>query len=149
MNVDIIVCEKRESRSFGNWIRTHKKEILTGVCLAAGTVAGILVCKKLQAGELSFPSLQLESMSSSIHEAMHTASLETSFEQRTTSLIEVSQEALVSVNGGEPFDVTKHIRNLNGGHLPSEEKIRTALENGFILGPNQTWVDTYTKNKVA
>ena len=38
MNVDIIVCEKRESRSFGNWIRTHKKEILTGICLAAGTV---------------------------------------------------------------------------------------------------------------
>ena len=149
MNVDIIVCEKRESRSFGNWIRMHKKEILTGVCLVAGTVAGILVCKKLQACELSFSSLQLESKNTSFQEAMHTASLETSFEQRTASLIEISQEALVSINDGEPFDVTKHIRNLNGGRLPSEEKIRTALENGFILGPNQTWVDTYTKNKVA
>jgi len=149
MNVDIIVYEKQEDRGLGNWIRTHKKEILAGVCLAAGTVAGILVFKKFQADDLSAPSLRLNTMSSSIQEAMHTTALETGFEQRAVSLIEASQESLVSINGGEPFDVTKHIRNLNGGRLPSEEKIRTALENGFKLGPNQTWVDTYTKNKVA
>lgn len=37
----------------------------------------------------------------------------------------------------------KHIRKLPNGWNPSLEKIATAKENGFDLGPRETWVDSY------
>lgn len=45
----------------------------------------------------------------------------------------------------EPFDVSKHLRNLPEGMHPSSEKVATALEHGFELAPGQTWVDNYVK----
>ena len=149
MNTDIIVYEKQEERGLGNWIRRHKKEILAGACIAVGTIAGILVIKKFQAGEIELPSLRFESMHSATREAVKVSISETCLEQGSVTVLEASQETIASLNAREPFDVTKHIRNLTGGRIPSEEKIRTAVDNGFVLGPNQTWVDTYTKNKAA
>ena len=37
----------------------------------------------------------------------------------------------------------KHIRKLPNGWKPSPEKIATAKENGFDLGPGETWVESY------
>ncbi|MCL1857707.1 MAG: hypothetical protein FWF92_00535 [Oscillospiraceae bacterium] len=45
----------------------------------------------------------------------------------------------------KPVDVSKHLRNLPMGWNASLEKIKSALEHGFTLTENQTWVDNYTK----
>ena len=53
------------------------------------------------------------------------------------------------LNGGEPFEVSKHIRNLSGNRKASADKVCLALKNGFELDEHQTWVDNYIKNQVA
>ncbi|MDD3185315.1 MAG: hypothetical protein ACOX1S_14975 [Anaerostipes sp.] len=47
-----------------------------------------------------------------------------------------------------PIEVSEHLRNLPEGWNASAEKILSATEHGYQLNPGQTWVDTYTKNKV-
>ena len=42
--------------------------------------------------------------------------------------------------------VNKHIRNLSGNRHASALKLQQAIENGFYIGENQTWVESYTKN---
>lgn len=48
-----------------------------------------------------------------------------------------------------PYDVSKHIRNLPKGQRASAEKIATAMENGFELKEGQTWVTDYVKGVAA
>lgn len=50
------------------------------------------------------------------------------------------------LNGGQPFNVAGHIRNLPAGQNPSIEKVRIATELGVELNSNQTLVKPYTKN---
>ncbi len=47
-----------------------------------------------------------------------------------------------------PIEVSEHLRNLPEGWNASAEKMLSATEHGYQLNPGQTWVDTYTKNKV-
>ena len=48
-----------------------------------------------------------------------------------------------------PFEVNSHIRKLPDGMKASPLKQATALEKGYVLGPQETWVDSYTKCRVA
>lgn len=48
-----------------------------------------------------------------------------------------------------PQEIRSHIRNLPEGWNASAEKLATAAENGYLLLPGQTWVDSYTKNRIA
>ena len=50
------------------------------------------------------------------------------------------------INGGEPFDVSAHIKNLPKNQHASQEKIYEALRAGVILEDGQTWVTGYQKN---
>ena len=120
-----------------------------GAGLIAGTVMSILIFRKIQAGAINVPSFTGETLSPLVQNATKDSGFALDFKQSASPLIEVPTESVVSINGGMEFDVSKHIRNLTGGRFPSEEKVRTALENGFELGPHQTWVESYTKNKVA
>ena len=45
--------------------------------------------------------------------------------------------------------VEEHIRKLPENWKPSSNKIATAVEHGFHLDNNQTWVDSYSRNYVA
>lgn len=50
------------------------------------------------------------------------------------------------LNGGQPFNIVGHVRNLPAGQKPSIEKVRIATELGIELNSNQTLVKPYIKN---
>ena len=53
------------------------------------------------------------------------------------------------LNGGEPFPVSLHKRNLGENRFPSPEKVASAHTLGIELGEHQTWVEEYLKNQNA
>lgn len=149
MKVELIVCEEQRQHRVRNWLKEHKGVIIAGSCLAVATIAGIVIYKRLSHPALAIPLGQLENVKASDLGAVQSAITGAGMQKASVSAVEMSQGPLSKINGGEMFVVSKHIRNLSGERCPSEEKIRTAIENGFKLGPHQTWVEQYTKNLVA
>ena len=149
MKETIKVHEEQGTHGFGSWVREHKKAIIAGTCLVVGTVAGVIIYKKIRSAGIPVSLIQLEQTQSASFVAVHQMIPDAGIRLATESATKIAEGTLSVLNGGEPFDVSKHVRNLSGARTPSAEKIRTALENGFELGPNQTWVDHYIKNRVA
>ena len=59
---------------------------------------------------------------------------------------ETIQNTVIDIPSNENIiEVSKHIRNLPEGWRASTEKAATAMQNGFDLVTNQTWVDDYSK----
>lgn len=54
---------------------------------------------------------------------------------------------LSTANGGEPFTVRMHFRDLGENRHPSLEKIIAAQALGIELADNQTFVVEHTKNR--
>lgn len=50
------------------------------------------------------------------------------------------------LNGGRPFNIAGHVRNLPAGQKPSIKKVKIATELGIELNSNQTLVKPYIKN---
>ena len=48
-----------------------------------------------------------------------------------------------------PQEIKSHIRNLPKGWNASAEKLAIAAEKGYLLLPGQTWVDSYTRNRIS
>ena len=62
------------------------------------------------------------------------------------SVSEAIEETVTTISTvRDVTNVCKHPRTLPNGWKASLEKLATATENGFLLEPNQTWVDNYTK----
>ena len=149
MKADFIVYEEREKTGIADLIKRHKGVIIAGTCFALVTIAGIVIYKRVKRHAISASLEQLQNLASTELLSAPSVLADAGIQKAGVSAFEVSKEAVSIINGGEAFDVSKHLRNLSGGRCPSEEKIRTALANGFNLGPHQTWVEQYTKNLVA
>lgn len=139
----------QEQYGFYDWVKQHKKPIIVGCCIVVAAVTGVLICEKL-----SLPKSSIEQLKP-LHQLEREAlSQPLKIEcQKLPSVDPITKSSVVEVttclNGGEPFEVSNHIRNLPSNRQPSTDKILRALENGIDLSEHQTWVDSYTKNQVA
>lgn len=139
---------EEQKRDFKNWIKTNKKKIIiTGV-----TVSGVIICILNKDSILAWLSdlyKSIEESSLKVPESLREENdiivLEPSLETDSIS----SAEIIPFPNTHTPFDVNGHIRNLPEGRHASSEKIESAEKNGYSLGPNQTYVDPYTKGSIT
>lgn len=141
--------EDQKQYGFYDWVKQYKKPIIFGCCIVVATVAGVLIYKKMSfpnSGiERFMPLHQLEREALSQPLKIECPKLSSADPITKTSIVEVT----TYLNGGEPFGVSKHIRNLPSNHQPSKDKILRAHVNGIELSEHQTWVNNYTKNQVA
>lgn len=141
--------EDQKQYGFHDWVEQHKKPIIVGCCIVVVTVAGVLIYKKL-----SLPKSGMERLKPLHQLERETLSQPLKIEcPKLPSVDPITKSSAAEVatclNGGEPFEVNKHIRNLPSNRQPSTDKILRALENGIELSKHQTWVDNYIKNRVA
>lgn len=116
------------------WAGDHKAEIFLGVLASAGIILAVKNRKDI-----------LEALSKYEHitkpSALKTPATPASnniFDKSTGfNSSDTQQDQIVSVH--------EHVRNLPINWRPSPDKVIAALENGFDLGENQTWVCTYEK----
>jgi hypothetical protein len=141
--------EDQKQYSFHDWVKQHKKPIIVGCCVVVATVTGVLIYK-----EWSLPKNGMERLKP-LHQ-LEKEALSQPLKIECPDLLSVDPITKLSVvevatclNGGEPFEVSKHIRNLPNNRQPSTDKVLRALENGIELSEHQTWVDNYIKNQVA
>lgn len=141
--------EDQKQYGFHDWVKQHKKPIIVGCCIVVATVAGVLIYKKLSLPKSGIERLkplhQLERAALSQPLKIECPKLPSVDPITKSSVVEMA----TCLNDGEPFEVSKHIRNLPSNRQPSTDKILRALENGIELSEHQTWVDSYTKNQVA
>ena len=133
---------ENNEHSFTTWAKKHKKGILIvgGTIIAIG--AGYVAYKNWDSITSIFKTIKpapivINNPPASIKVALPVVDV----------IPETPTEAISKIiNNGEPFSVCGHPRNLPKGWNASAEKIALALEYGFELGENQTWVENYLKN---
>lgn len=133
---------EKEKKTFVDWVKTHKKElIIAGVSITA-IIAAIIGIKNHETLEVAWASLKklVEKTSGTIPE-IKTVSVE-----ETVPVKEIVETNTVMV-GKKPHDVVEHLRNLPEGWKASARKIETAAEHGYELLPRQTWVEAYSTGK--
>lgn len=135
---------ENEKKTFVDWVKEHKKElIIAGVSIAA-IIAVIIGIKNHKALEEAWSSLR--KLVERALEAMPVA--------KSVPVTEVSPvKEIVEVNiisaDRVPHDVAEHLRNLPEGWKASAQKIATAAEHGYDLLPGQTWVEAYRTGGMA
>ena len=133
---------ENNEHSFTTWVKKHKK----GILIAGGSIvaigAGYVVYKNWDSIHALFKSIKHEHIVNnnphiSVEAAMPVVDIIPEIPSETVNKI---------INDGEAFGVCEHIRNIPKGWNASAEKAALALEHGFKLGENQTWVENYLKN---
>lgn len=137
----------QEKNLFICWVKEHKKElIIAGVSAAA--IAAIILGYKNREYLISIIS-KLDKKVDSLPQPdvlpIATPLVGTTKVEPSIDIPEVTIHVLSDV----PQEIKSHLRNLPDGWNASAEKIATAAENGYSLLPGQTWVDSYTKNRIA
>lgn len=136
-----------EKRSFIKWVKVHKNELIIAGVSVAAIVAIILGCKSRK---------ELLTLWSAIEEEIKKVP-QCQVQVITTPAVDVFKaepsavvpELIPCVISEIPQEIKSHIRNLPEGWNASAEKVATAAENGYSLLPGQTWVGSYTKNRIA
>ena len=133
---------ENQEHSFTAWVKKHKNGVLIagGVIVAIG--AGYTAYKNLDTITSIFKTtkpapLVLNNPPASVKVALPIVDVIPAIPTEAASKI---------INNGEPFRVCGHPRNLPTGWNASAEKTALALEYGFKLDENQTWVENYLKN---
>lgn len=126
------------------WWKKNKKTVLLisgGVLIAAG---GIIVYKNWD----RILQLSVASSTSAACPARMITPSDVSEEITEVAILipEVTEQVLKIINGGQPFGVGQHIRNLPAGMMASAAKLAEAAELGIELLEGQTIVDPYMKN---
>lgn len=131
---------EKEEKTFVNWVKKHKKQlIIAGVSTAA--IISIIVGIENQKA--------LEEVWASLRKLIEKKPDVISVVDNTVSITEVTPVKDIVTTGKIPHDVAEHLRNLPEGWKASAEKIATAAEHGYDLLPGQTWVETYRTGKLA
>ena len=129
---------EKEKKTFLDWIKKHKKElIIAGVSIAA-IIAVIVGIKNHKALEEAWSSLRklVEKTPETIHVKKQMPITEVTPVKDSVEINIVTADRI-------PHDVAEHLRNLPEGWKASVEKIATAAEHGYDLLPGQTWVEAY------
>lgn len=127
---------EKEKKTFVDWIKEHKRElIIAGVSIAA-IIAVIIGIKNHKALEETWASLR--KLVEKTPEAIPIVNTVT----EVTPLKDIVEINIVTTDR-RPYDVAEHLRNLPEGWKASAEKIATAAEHGYDLLPGQTWVEAY------
>ena len=135
---------EKEKKTFVDWIKEHKRElIIAGVSIAA-IIAVIIGIKNHKALEEAWSSLR--KLVEKNPEAIPTVNTATIAE--VTPVKDIVEINIVTADR-IPHDVAEHLRNLPEGWKASAEKIATAAEHGYDLSPGQTWVETYRTGGLA
>lgn len=135
---------ENEKKTFVNWIKEHKTElIIAGISITA-IIAIIFGIKNHKALEEAW--LSLRKLVEKTPETIPTIrSLPIEESASVKDMVEIS---IISVDR-IPHGVAEHLRNLPEGWKASAEKIATAAEHGYDLLPGQTWVQAYQTGGVA
>lgn len=131
---------KKEKQVFIQWVKAHKRAlIIAGISVAA--IIGIIVGIKKKETLMELWSCLQKQMGSSSYVPIE----KTEEVLYKTEIIgfPAKRNLLASI------EVSDHLRNLPDGWQASEQKITSALEHGYHLEVGQTWVNTYTKNRVV
>lgn len=135
---------EKEKKTFVQWVKEHKKElIIAGVSIAA-IIAVIIGIKNHKA---------LEEAWTSIRKLVEKTPECIPVEKTVVVTEAVPVKDIVEINivtaDRIPHDVAEHLRNLPEGWKASAEKIATAAEHGYDLLPGQTWVEAYRTGGLA
>jgi predicted acylesterase/phospholipase RssA len=135
---------ENEKKTFVDWIKEHKKElIIAGVSIAA-IIAVIIGIKNQKALEEAWASLR-----KLVEKAPETMPVAKSVPDTDVSPVKEIVEINIISADRIPHDVVEHIRNLPEGWKASAQKIATAAEHGYNLLPGQTWVEAYKTGGMA
>ena len=138
----------REKENFIKWVRVHKRElVIAGVCITA--VISVILGYKNKAELMKlWKSLEgkicKQSQTKTIINDSKKVDVISSVEPFSVAIAEYASNIIAN-----PQTVTAHKRNLPEGWKASPNKMSTALENGFNLQGNQTWVKEYNRNRIA
>lgn len=135
---------EKEKRTFVEWVKEHKKElIIAGVSIAA-IITVIIGIKNHKALEETWASLK--KLTEKTPECIPVEKPIT-----VIDVVPVKNIAEINIVTTEkmPHDVAEHLRNLPEGWKASAEKIEKAAEHGFNLLPGQTWVEAYKTGGLA
>ena len=137
MKKEVQLMEK-EKKTFVNWVKEHKKElIIAGVSIAA-IIAVIIGIKNHTALEEAWASLRkLVEKKPDVIPVSNTLSV------ADVTPVKDIVEINIATADRIPHDVAQHLRNLPEGWKASAEKIATAADHGYDLLPGQTWVEAY------
>jgi len=133
-----------EKEALTNWLKKHKKKLILGGVSISVILSAIIGIKKrdelIKIWNLFMKFL--DETSQRITDTTISTNLEDMPVLKTT-------DSNIPEIGSDSINVCSHIRNLHEGWAPSEEKIMSAVQMGYELKPNQTWVEAYTKKIAA
>ncbi|MDO4757345.1 MAG: hypothetical protein Q4A54_13430, partial [Parabacteroides sp.] len=122
---------------FSKWIKSHKKQILFYGTLTLIVIGGVIFAYNSDERTWEFPEIPTGEDS------------EQKILNSTKPIIPVATTHAISDEPSKVIDIEPYLRNLPNGYHPSAEKISTAIEHGFNLNENQTWVDKHTRTYSA
>lgn len=122
-----------------DWIKKHKKKLIL-----AGVSVPVILALIIEIKNRDEIIKALKSLIKLADETSQKVTDPTIF----TNLDDMSIQETIDFNASKVeanlIDVCSHIRNLHEGWTPSEEKVESAVQMGYELNPNQTWVKKYT-----
>lgn len=129
---------EKEKKTFVDWIKEHKKELIIAGVSIATIIAVIVGIKNHKALEEAWASLR--KLVEKTPEMIPVAKL-----MSVTEVTPVKDIVEINIVTADriPHDVAEHLRNLPEGWKASAEKIATTAEHGYDLLPGQTWVEAY------
>ena len=135
---------ENEKKTFMDWIKEHKKELIIAGIGIASIITIIVGIKNHKTLEEAWAFLK----------KLVEKTPETVPSIKSVLVTEVAPvKDIVDINIATadriPHDVTEHLRNLPEGWKASAEKIATAAEHGYELLPGQSWFEAYRTGGIA
>ena len=137
---------KQEKRSFEElkqeaieWVKAHKKELITIGLSAAAVICSILFAKNNVELESIFNKIKIKtSKTTTVCDLSEFKSVKS---QNIVPDLPSSVSKIITHSSKSPHTRSAHLRNLPNGHHPSLKKLEEAFNNGISLGENQTFVN--------
>lgn len=127
---------KKTENKYIKLIKDHKNEIIIGTLIVGVTIGAVYMYNRSGIEKFSI---------NKIVKSNNTLTKVSKDEKINRIKKVVTQDFKIATEDVKLVSVKSHPRKLPSGYKPSSEKVATAIENGFNLAENHTWVDFYTK----